>query len=684
MKTKKIIWILFIIILGTGIFWWTTIKKQVVKQAVTHAVQKKTDSLYRITYDTSEIDEVNGNASFYHVKIQLDSLQWLKLVEKDSMPPVTLSLAIDKITIRGLGEIKLLRNRALNVSQVIFDHPVFRLDRWTRKTPPKEPLNDTLEIYKRLTGQLDFLKAASIQVTDGDFTMINRQGKDSVMVKGINITIDDFLVDSQHNYRNIISYFIAQTKASATSFSSGKVTTGKIVYDSKQHTAGVENLLVKEKENPLTVQSISLTGFSAETFIRQGAITAGKLLINQPDFTIRPAASKTKGLPVFFSAAAIDSVVIRKGNFTIYNTAARPILVRDANLLLKKVHTEGNVLQVEAFVSPATCSFSAGWIQCPMGFHNIVFQQVTYPFHGENISINRGEIRSTISREELRTKMGMQEDMYKVTATGIILGKISLEKLVKDNTLSIASLSMQLDLNVYNDKTLPGDPVKNAVEEYPSEKLQSLSLAIDIRSVTLTNSRISYEEHASKSGLNGMVYFGNVNAKLSNITNIPALMAKDNILKVETISNIMSVSSLRTSWDIPLRRQNGNFRITGSANPFPLTVLSPVFEPLGMITVRSGFADKLDFVINGNHQGSTGTEQFNYHGLKIDMLRATKQDSLQKNGIKSIIVNNDIRDNNRKQEPKEYHFKKEGNHSMFFLIWKSIFEGIRQTVLILK
>ena len=194
MRTKQIIWIFFALILGAGIFWWTNLKNRVIKKAVTNVVQKKTDSLYRITYDTATFDEVGGNAYLYNVKVTLDSIEWLKLVQKDSMPPVTIDLRIGKITIQGLKELKLIGNHSLDVAAVILENPVFRLEKWARKRTPAVNLNDTLELYKRMIGQFDFLRAKKIQVLNGNFKLINYLHKDSVSASGINVSIDDFLV----------------------------------------------------------------------------------------------------------------------------------------------------------------------------------------------------------------------------------------------------------------------------------------------------------------------------------------------------------------------------------------------------------------------------------------------------------------------------------------------------------
>jgi hypothetical protein len=87
---------------------------------------------------------------------------------------------------------------------ILLEKPVFRLDKWARKKQPPGELNDTVEIYKRLVGNFDFLRAKNIQVIDGNFTLIDQFRKQAFAANGINITIDDFLVDSLHNYRNIL------------------------------------------------------------------------------------------------------------------------------------------------------------------------------------------------------------------------------------------------------------------------------------------------------------------------------------------------------------------------------------------------------------------------------------------------------------------------------------------------
>lgn len=88
--------------LFAGYFYWQKNKKGILKNAFQERVQKKTDSLYFLHYDSSNIDEINGNASFYKVTLQSDSAQKSMLDSKDSLPNALYNISIDKVTARGI------------------------------------------------------------------------------------------------------------------------------------------------------------------------------------------------------------------------------------------------------------------------------------------------------------------------------------------------------------------------------------------------------------------------------------------------------------------------------------------------------------------------------------------------------------------------------------------------------
>lgn len=683
MRTKRIIWLVVALILGAAIFWWTTIKEKVVKNAVAKAVQKKTDSLYRITYEKSEIDEVAGNAYLYNVQVKIDSAQWVKLIKKDSMPPITMAVTIAKITISGLKELKLLNNSSLDVAGIVFEKPVFRLDKWVRKHQPAERLNDTVEIYKRLVGNFDFLRAKSIRVIDGNFTLIDQFRKQAFAAKGINVIIDDFLVDSAHNYRNITSYFIKQTWAAVNTVSSNNIKTGKIEYDSKQHFLTVKDFVVAG-EAPASVKSIEINGLSTEQFISQGHVNARSLLLINPGITIKPGAKKKNTLASIASAASVDSVIMQKGNFNVYTKKNKLVSIKDVHLLLKGIKTVDGKLPIEEYVNTAACVFSIGSIKLPMELHNMHLKDITYSNTANQVKIGSLQVKPTMTRQQVKLKIGKQTAMYNLAANNILINKIDLKKLIKENTVSIHDISLGINLHVFSDQTLKIDSVKKGRSLFPYDGLRTSKTKIDIRAISIRDSKIAYEEQGPKSGMNGTVFFTGVDGKLTNITNIASQLTKDNTMKLEAAANVMGVAPIRTNWDMILNSPDVNFKVTGSVAPFPISVLNPPFEALGMTSIRSGFADKLSFDINGERMSSTGSVLLNYHDLKIDLLKKNKEDSLEKKGFLSFLANADIRNNNTSSKPKAFHYQKDRYKSFFNLLWKSVFEGGKNTILIIK
>jgi hypothetical protein len=118
---------------------------------------------------------------------------------------------------------------------------------------------------------------------------------------------------------------------------------------------------------------------------------------------------------------------------------------------------------------------------------------------------------------------------------------------------------------------------------------------------------------------------------------MPSQLAKDNTMKLEASANVMGVVPMQTNWFMLLNSPDANFKVTGDVAPFPISVLSPPFEALSMTSIRSGFADKLNFEINGQRMSSTGNVLLNYHDLKIDLLKKNKGIPWRKKGFSVLL-----------------------------------------------
>lgn len=679
--TKKIIWLVVALVVAGAAFWWTTIKKRVVRSAVTRTLQKKTDSLYRITYDTSEIDEVNGDVFLRNVQIKIDSVQWAKLVERDSMPTVTMAITIHRIAIKGLKGLKLLSNRSLDVSGIVLEKPVIRLDKWKRKDTTATA-NDTLEIYKRLVGNFDFLRVNNIKIVDGQFTLMDLAHRQVFAASGINVDVDDFLVDSAHNYASILSYFVKQTRASIGSIAGSNIRTGKFMYDSRARLIHAEDISFAGDVSA-RCRTVSITGLSTEAFIYQGAINASRMLLVQPDVLVKPRTGKSGGGGNAFPDGSIDSVVVEKASVTLQSNKTSPVYIKGGDLVIRNLKSVRGQVDFADYLNAASLSCSIASIELPAKLHRINMTHVTYPGTGELLRVSKVEMHPTISRQQLKDKIRKQTDLYNITAKQVVVDRFDLRKMVKEGALQIRKVTTQLDLQVFDDKTLPVDSVKKGRGRFPYEAIIQAKVPINIREVELKNSRIAYEEQAPKTGMNGIIFFTELNGVASNITNIPSLLAKDNVMKIEAGARVMGAGKLQSHWRIPLDAPDVSFTVSGAVEPFPVTALSQPFEKLSLTKLRSGMVDAMRFTINGNREGSKGELLLKYHDLKVDLLKKGKEDdSLEKKGFLSFIANADIRNKNTSDEPKKFEYKRDRYKSLFNLLWKSIFEGGKKTILI--
>lgn len=105
---------------------------------------------------------------------------------------------------------------------------------------------------------------------------------------------------------------------------------------------------------------------------------------------------------------------------------------------------------------------------------------------------------------------------------------------------------------------------------------------------------------------------------------------------------------------------------------------------MGLIKIKSGKINSLDFNLKGNDTKASGDFVMKYNDLKVDVLKIDKDTKkMKKRGLLSLAANMVVKDSNPESgdlrtETPEYDrdiFK-----SFFNLVWKTVFAGMKQTV----
>ena len=128
------------------------------------------------------------------------------------------------------------------------------------------------------------------------------------------------------------------------------------------------------------------------------------------------------------------------------------------------------------------------------------------------------------------------------------------------------------------------------------------------------------------------------------------------------------------------RAANGNFTVDADLGPMDGTDLNKVTTILGMFEINSLSIKRLKAHVNGNNYNGHGTVFFAYDDLKITALKQDDLGKLKHKKFLSFIANTFIINKSNTSKHSNASFKRDEHRSFFFLIWKTILQGITSTV----
>ena len=307
-----------------------------------------------------------------------------------------------------------------------------------------------------------------------------------------------------------------------------------------------------------------------------------------------------------------------------------------------------------------------------------------------NIDRQQGEVRISsasvlplISEAAFVKSLKVQKDRFEIKVKNIIMRRADVQGFLDQGNLIAESVELSPDLRIFNDRTVPFDK-SSKVGKYPQQQLVKMESPLYIKKLIIKNGYISYRERGALSKQIGNVFFKNLNATVSNITNIKEKIASNGFMLLDANTKFMGVSNINTNWKLPLSSGNSTWVVAGTSGPFDATKLSAITEPLGIASIRKGKIDDLRFNFEGNDLKATGKETLLYHDLKVTLLKgaADSTEELQKRGLLSFVANILVRDKNpsgNTTRVTKIDYQRDVTKSFFNLLWKSVFDGAKRT-----
>jgi len=698
-KSLKIAGVILALALVGGVIYWQMHKKGIIKDSIENAITKGTDSLYFIHYDSSFIDEVNGNASFFNVRLQSDSLQ-KQLLQYDTASEATIyNIQADEVSIRGANIPGLIGNTSIEANAILIRHPVVYIISSGKKEKKILNKQDSLAIYEKLLGKFKSIHAKEIIIENGHLYFIDKTGEPATALRNINVQLNKFRIDSTRDFNNIISYFVKDVVAKVQEVhvkgDKHNATFTDVEYNAPARFIKLAGFRQKNSAGKivLDINNTSISNISTDAFILRQQLQAEELVSDGGLLTFyikkgSSADSLKDELEIdnnYFDEALVNKVSVGKTNIHIYNRAKpneAPVVISAVKfdaVDIQKLHSGTNIKNL---ISSSNWKLSAAGFSFFTENKRYKIQLGAFDINNANSSMRIQSIKviPQFTEAAFSRILKKQEDLYDLEFRNIVLAGIDTRLLILKKRLEAATATLQPVVKIYRDRTVAED-LDSKVGKYPHQMLQTIKFPFSIKKLTIRNGSVSYSEKAEVSGKTGTVFFNNINGTVNNITNISDLINKSNLLELDATASFMGISKVQTLWKLPLNSSNGAFDVSGTAGGFNAVSLNPLIEPLGMASVKKGSVQHLTFKMTGTDLMTKGNATILYKDLKIEVLKIDSGD-VKKKGLQSLLANALMKNSNPLNgvtRSDEINYERDKTKSFFNLLWKSIFSAVKKT-----
>lgn len=279
-----------------------------------------------------------------------------------------------------------------------------------------------------------------------------------------------------------------------------------------------------------------------------------------------------------------------------------------------------------------------------------------------------------------------QKDRYNLTFNRIDFTGLDFMKLNVEGVLHAGALKIKdAEAKVFMNREMPpghGDKSGN----FPHMALKRLPIETTIDTLELQHVNVAYTEYNPISQQKGTVHIDQLNGRVFNVTNDSLSLAKNHHAIANLNAFMIKAAQLDIRIDFDLLSANGAFTFKGNVGKIDMVKLNPLGMPLGLVKIKSGQIQKIDFEASANAKGASGVLHMYYDNLKVDLMKEGEDGKpAKKKKFLSFIANTlIIKDANptpgKPLRTGKISFQRPPGASFFNLLWKSVFIGMRETV----
>jgi len=479
-----------------------------------------------------------------------------------------------------------------------------------------------------------------------------------------------------------------------------------LAYDSAKYEA-----LLMEKDAPpillnIAIPSISVLGVKTPRALLDKEIVGKKILINNPVINIiytNTGKDSAKNIPdkeVYeqilgeLNMIKVDSLEISGAQITTSNlkTGRKNIQLLNTFIRLTDVAVDSASWEDNSrLLFSKQILLSCEKVSWPSnnGLYNYSADSVLLNTASSSAQIKKFVINPVLREDAFVKSLSTQDDRFDFQINNIRVHQINMQELFNEKLIADSLLIGSSSFKIYRDLSIKRDK-KNRVGSYPHQAVEHIPIPVLVRKVTVSNTFVEYKEKNPRTNQAGKVQFHDVYATITNLTNHKDAIKENNVMTANITTNFLNKALLKVVWTFYLRHPRGKFNVRGNMAGMHFKDANSITEPMGPATMEDGRLANLQFNFAGNDYGITGTVKMLYDDLKISLLeRDEGSKELDKKALATLAASIIIKKSNpqgKKDDPRviNVQMERDTNRSIFYLVWKSLFKGIKETAGIKK
>lgn len=614
--------------------------------------------------------------------------------------PWNIQLTVPEIRIKGINMEEFYFDHKIDADNLLISSPDIKLYQKRKQTSSK----GLKDISFPLPKEIQSIAVRKFSLDEGSLKVFSELGiKPTLLVQSdIQMAAQDILVQKnlsggnpefkKGNYTGKLIQFKFTPKDKNQQFSidelSFSTSTRNIVAGNLSVKAKTKNL--KEDQFELTIPSLSMNGFDMDKAYRDDQFFFESIVINKPSFqffnntqdSVRFNPFKVNLYSHFESFSdvfAAKSINVNNADIRVIKNGQKK-LQENLTFNLYNVRIDKNPTQ--GFMHAVDFSFKIPRILQQGKLYKYQIGETSYSSKNNRFTARNIQFIPKYSKEKYQQQVGFQSDYFSGKIDSITILQPDVRLWFEKNEIAGRYLSVNsLNLSVYRDKRVPFDESRRP--KMIQDLIKSIRYPFLIDSMALTNSVIHYIEQPVLGDSAGRIRFSKIHAGIKPFTNKKSSGGTIPDFTLRGSTSIMDSCQLNVKLNFRMNSPDNLFSAEGNIQPFNMTVVNPVLEPLAMVSLRSGRVDRFDFSFSGNKTSSNGQLLFGYNDLKISVFEM-KNGNAKEAKFASFLANSlMLRSKNPRGKellPDEISFVRDQKRSDLNYWWKSIFSGIRNTL----